>query len=152
MAEHTIGEGAGAELARTALAPFARGRLAALEREVRPVDVDGRLHLWEWLRVGDRLVKTDALDHAAGHDLVGPQDIAWDVAGAAVELGLDAGRLVDAMPAATRPSAELVAFLRVAYLGFQLGLWTFAATQDRSAAACVDRYRALLRAPPQGHS
>ena len=155
MAEHNIAEGAGAETAAAALAPFAKSRLATLEREVRAVDVDGRMHLWEWLRVGDRLVKTDALDHSDGHDLVGRQDIAWDVAGAAVELGLDARLLVDAMPAPTRPSADLVAFLRVAYLGFQLGLWTFAATaapQDRALAAVVDRYRAHVRALPEGCS
>ena len=34
-------------------------------------------------------MKTDALDHAFGHDLVGCQDIAWDLAGAAVEFDLD---------------------------------------------------------------
>ena len=34
------------------------------------------------------LLKTDALDHHAAHDLVGCQDIAWDIAGAAVELDL----------------------------------------------------------------
>jgi hypothetical protein len=33
-------------------------------------------------------MKTDALDHAFGHDLVGCQDVAWDLAGAAVEFDL----------------------------------------------------------------
>jgi hypothetical protein len=47
------------------------------------------MHPWEWLVCRDgRLLKTDALDHHAAHDLVGCQDIAWDVVGAAVELGL----------------------------------------------------------------
>ena len=153
MAEHNIAEVAGPEIAGAALAPFTGGRLAALACETRAVNVDGRLHPWEWLRMGGRLVKTDALDHADDHDLVGPQDIAWDVAGASVELGLDAGRLAEAMPASVRPSAEIVAFLRVAYLGFQLGLWTFgaaAAPQDVLVAALVQRYRARLRAPFEG--
>ena len=35
-----------------------------------------------------RLLKTDALDHHAGHDLIGCQDITWDIAGATVELDL----------------------------------------------------------------
>ena len=36
------------------------------------------------------LLKTDALDHSEGHDLIGCQDIAWDVVGAATELELSA--------------------------------------------------------------
>ena len=64
---------------------------AALHRagqRVRRVETDNRLHRWEWLAGPSRLLKTDAVDHAAAHDLVGCQDIAWDVAGAEVELGL----------------------------------------------------------------
>lgn len=147
MAEQNIGEALGQDAARAALAPFAAARLAALQSEVRPVLVDGRLHAWEWLRVDGHLLKTDALDHGDGHDLVGAQDIAWDVAGAAVEFDLDAGgvqRLVSAMPAHTRPSAQLVALMRVCYLGFQLGLWSFAAPQDERVAALLARYRALF--------
>lgn len=103
------------------------GRLAALEPSPRPVDIDGRLHAWEWLAgPGGRLVKTDALDHHCAHDLVGRQDIGWDVAGAAVELGLSdeeaAALSVQAGAAAGRPlDGEALAFLRLAYLAFQLG-------------------------------
>jgi hypothetical protein len=51
---------------------------------------DNRLQAFEWVvQSGGRLIKTDALDHAFGHDLVGCQDIAWDLAGAAVEFDLD---------------------------------------------------------------
>ena len=147
MAEQNIGEALGHAAGRMALSSFPIHRLDALQSEVRPVFLDGRLHLWEWLRIDGRLLKTDALDHCEGHDLVGPQDIAWDVAGAAVEFDLDAvgvRRLLDAMPPATRPSTELVAFMRVCYLGFQLGLWSFAAPQDDKVAALLVRYRALL--------
>ena len=60
-----------------------------LEGAVRRVETDNRLHAWEWLHTPDgRLLKTDALDHHAGHDLIGCQDIAWDIAGATVELDL----------------------------------------------------------------
>lgn len=58
-------------------------------REGRRVRTDNRLHLWEWLRTPEGgFVKTDALDHHAAHDLVGCQDIAWDIAGAACEFDL----------------------------------------------------------------
>jgi hypothetical protein len=36
----------------------------------------------EWLRVGDRHVRTDALDHHRDHFLPDMTDTAWDVAGA----------------------------------------------------------------------
>ena len=64
-------------------------RIGALERGLRRTETDNRLHVWEWLiRPDGRLLKTDALDHHAAHDLVGCQDVAWDVAGAVVELDL----------------------------------------------------------------
>ena len=67
--------------------------LERLERVVRPVEIDGRLHAWSYLRRDGHLLKTDALDHHAGHDLVGCQDIAWDIVGAKIELGPDAVRM-----------------------------------------------------------
>ena len=102
--------------------------LAGLERLATvPVRIDGRLHPWEWRRTPDgRLVKTDALDHAAAHDLVGCQDIAWDVAGAIVEFGLsDAAaetlRRAVAEAAGRRLPAEAVAAYRLCYAAFQGG-------------------------------
>ena len=128
-------------------------RLAQAERRV---ETDNRLHAWEWLILPDgRLLKCDALDHHAAHDLVGCQDVAWDIAGASIELGLtgaaatrlvavierECGRLVD--PA-------LVAFLRPCYLAFQLGLWSMTAAADaaegRRVQRQVDRYAAALEA------
>jgi hypothetical protein len=83
--------------------------------------VDGRLHAWEW-RVGrdGRVFKTDAVDHAAAHDLIGAQPIEWDLAGAALELGVTSAEL----PAL----ADLHPFWPAAYAAFQLGLWTMAET------------------------
>jgi hypothetical protein len=134
-----------------------RSRLPALEGSVRRVQTDGRWHAWEWLRLPDGAVlKTDVLDHGEAHDLIGAQDIAWDIAGAALELGLDeraVGDLVSRLEKATGRSvpADLLAFFRVAYPAFQLGLFTLAAGSvgDRSSdEAClkaqVERYREAI--------
>jgi hypothetical protein len=105
----------------------------------RPVAIDGRLHAWEWIRTpAGRLLKTDALDHCRAHDLVGGQDIAWDVAGAAVEFGLHE-EAVERLRAAVGADAGLLAFCRLAYPAFQAGLWSFAGD-----AAQVERYRSAL--------
>lgn len=113
-----------------------RARLAAapaLDELVQPVHIDGRLHAWEWVASADgRLIKTDGLDHASGHDLVGCQDVCWDIVGAIVEFQLsgdEAARLVaitaDAMD--RTPDERLLAAMELCYLGFQVGLWTDAA-------------------------
>jgi hypothetical protein len=54
-----------------------------MEQAVYP---DCRMHPHEWLQADDgRLLKTDAVGHGEGHQLPGPIDIAWDLAGAIVE-------------------------------------------------------------------
>jgi hypothetical protein len=53
-----------------------------------PVALDGRMLAHEWIRVGDRYVKTDNTDHYDDHFFPGCQDIAWDVAAAVLELDL----------------------------------------------------------------
>ena len=102
-----------------------------------------------------RLLKADALDHHAAHDLVGCQDVAWDIAGAVVELELEAD--VDRLCAAVEREAGrgavepgLVSLLTPCYLAFQLGAWTVAAAvaaPDEAArlGAAVERYAGLLR-------
>lgn len=106
---------------------------------------DNRLHPWEWIvtREGD-VLKTDAVDHATAHDYVGPQDLAWDVAGAIHEFDLDAGEtelllwvLKSSAPFA-RLTPEKLRFHQVCYLGFQLGYYAMAAeasAQDREERA-----------------
>jgi hypothetical protein len=68
-------------------------KLEALPRQgpaLRRCATDNRLQPFEWLVGPDgRLIKTDALDHAFGHDLIGCQDIAWDLAGSGVEFDLE---------------------------------------------------------------
>jgi len=117
-----LGEAAGRETARRLQAlPLDRAR-------PRAVHVDGRLHREKW--IGGR--KLDGLDHSEAHDLVGGQDIAWDVAGAAVELGLseaDTRRLAQ-MAGADR---LLLGLFETCYPAFQAGLWTMAGAPERAA-------------------
>jgi hypothetical protein len=84
------------------------------------------MHPWEWLVSGNRLIKTDALDHSAAHDLIGHQDIGWDIAGAAVELDLsdsEVSRLCAIVQQESAPpvSTDLLAFMIPCYLAFQIG-------------------------------
>lgn len=113
-------------------------RLARLEAIRRPVMTDNRLQAWEWIETDGRVLKTDALDHYAGHDLVGPQDLAWDLAGAGLEFDLDADERAGLMAAlGASPDHELVQFMALAYSAFQLG----SATLARESAASPERNR-----------
>lgn len=96
-----------------------------------PVCTDNRMAAHEWLRLpSGQLLKGDALDHHQSHDLIGCQDIAWDVAGAILELGLapnEAGQLsagLDCDPA-------LLAFYQVAYAAFRVGAHRLSASTLR---------------------
>jgi hypothetical protein len=157
-----------AELARVnaaeALGPEAGDRarlleafLPDVEREARPVEVDGKMQPWEWLVLpGGRLVKTDAVDHHAAHDLAGCQDALWDVAGAQVELGLthrEARRLARAARAVSRGAdPALLPFYRVAFLALEVGRWTYALASEPPGPerarreAALERYRRALAA------
>jgi hypothetical protein len=122
----------------------------------RPIAVDGRLHAWEWVVTPDgRLLKTDAVDHARGHDLVGCQDVAWDLAAAQIELDLSddetawLARAVARLDGGETPPARL-ALHGAFYAAFQLGLWTVGQDDDgenrRLIAAHTERYRRALLA------
>lgn len=143
MARTNIGEALG-EDATTALDGWAADRLAGLEAGMRRVVTDNRLHRWEWLRLPDgRLMKTDALDHATAHDLIGCQDIAWDAAGGIVEFGLSdeqAETLCRAVEVEVPLDRRLLAFCLPCYIAFQIGYWTFATGSDPSAAGERRRY------------
>ncbi len=130
MAEFNAAQ-AGVEVAEP-LRAF-RERLPELEALARPVLTDNRMHAWEWLLTRDgRIVKTDAVDHHAGNDLVGAQDPAWDLAGAIVELGFagdeEARFLAAAARRGVRPTPAQLSFYKVAYLAFQMG-WHLLAAQ-----------------------
>jgi hypothetical protein len=125
--------------------------LAGLQARVRRVETDNRLHRPEWLVAPDgRLLKADAVDHAHAHDLVGAQDLAWDVAGAAAELDLTAAE-AEALAEAAGADRDLLAFLTPAYLAFQLGAFAMAAEahagwpeERRRLEAARDGYAARL--------
>lgn len=127
-----------------------------LSGHVRRVFTDNRMQPWEWLLVGDGLIKTDALDHCATHDLVGCQDIAWDIAGAAVEFSLSAqdSELLCTIveeESGHPVSPALLSFLMPCYLAFQIGAYTMAANaltgheEEIRLRLAVERYGLLLR-------
>jgi hypothetical protein len=58
----------------------------------RPVYPDCCMSPHEWLVTADgQILKTDAVGHGEGHQLPGPADIAWDLAGAILEWKLPSG-------------------------------------------------------------
>ena len=127
MAQRNAGLALGVEAAR--VLNRWKPALPRLERGVRRIETDNRLHAWEWIMAPDgRLLKTDALDHHAGHDLIGCQDLAWDLAGATVELNLSSaeGRALR-QAAGGGADPELVVLLRLCYTAFQLGYYSVAA-------------------------
>jgi hypothetical protein len=117
--------------------------LDRLERRVVRVRTDNKLDHHEWRRMPDgRLLKTDALDHHQSHDLIGCQDLAWDVAGAICELDLPSEELIapteEAAGRVTDP--QLLGFYRIAYPAFRLGQAAMArAAADPSEAARLVR-------------
>lgn len=123
MAEHNVAECLGTESA----ARVSGFRDVATRFEAAtPVYTDGKLEPWEFLISKGRLIKTDALDHAAGCDLVRAQPIVWDVAGAGIELGLSAAerqtlREATESPGQPRLDDRAHAFYRVSYLAFRIG-------------------------------
>ncbi|HEY7768661.1 MAG TPA: hypothetical protein VIB55_10910, partial [Longimicrobium sp.] len=131
-------------------------RLEALpEREA--VIADARLQAHEWIRGQHGIVKVDAIDHGAGTRLPGPADSAWDLAGAAVEFGMQdaaVAELVRACASAAgedaRALAAAVAAYRAPYAAACLGEATFArweAGSDHEARVLddeVNRYRMAL--------
>ena len=148
MARVNAGEALGAAAGGAAEALVARGLGGPAPARVM---IDGRLHRHEWLRTPDgRTLKTDALDHARGHDLIGPQEIGWDVAGAAVEWDLTPAETAALAETAGADPARLPA-LTAAYCAFQLGTAAMAADAAEAADRLRllherDRYAARLRA------
>jgi len=150
MARVNAGEIGGPELAAQVVRRLEA--LAHVESRLEPMHVDGRLHRWEWVRARDgQLRKTDALDHCCAHDLIGCQDIGWDLAGAAVEFGLDPARTRELERQVLGGPDPLRTDLYCGlYCAFQAGLWSMAGAaaegDDRERAACqADVYAAALR-------
>ena len=121
--------------------------LPGLESCVRRVETDNRMHAHEWLVLPDgSLLKADAVDHCEAHDLIGCQDIAWDIAGAAIELSLTQGEVdllcgVVAYESGRPVSPAVLAFMLPCYAAFQLG----AASMAAGALAGTDEAGRLRR-------
>jgi hypothetical protein len=138
MAVHNAGLALGPDASR-ALAD----RLPAPERlpPLRRIATDNRLMRHEWIRTaGEHFIKTDGVDHCAAHDLVGCQDVAWDIVGAVEEFGFSAAEteelraLVEQRTGWPVHQAILVA-MRPCYLAFQVGAFTLAAESLDGAEA-----------------
>ena len=149
MARQNIGEALGCDWAR-ALDRWTPDRVADFALRAHPVEVDGRMQPWKFLvRRDGHIVKCDAVDHHAGHDMVGCQDIAWDVAGAVIELGLsmtDRTRLTQVVACESgRPiDPNLLTLLVPCYLAFRLGAVSMAADAAFDTAEAL-RLRRLAR-------
>ncbi|WP_414473057.1 hypothetical protein [Microvirga sp. M2] len=155
MALHNAAQALGEPSARTL--DRALPDIEPLSDAMNRVFTDNRMMPWEWLVCGDRAIKADALDHCTTHDLVGCQDITWDIAAVAVEFRLsepDTRHLCDIVQRESNlpVSPALLSFMLPCYLAFQLGAHAMAADalkdsdeEDRLRRAAA-RYAALLQA------
>ncbi len=98
-----------------------------------PAYGDGRLAPYEWLRTrSGRLLKTDSVGHEADQTIVGRQPLAWDLAGAMVEWGLDLAQAAPLLTAfwenggAISP-LPILHFYCMAYDAFRMGQTSFCA-------------------------
>jgi hypothetical protein len=123
--------------------------------EERVVALDGRMLAHEWIRTPDGYLKVDALDHHDDHFFPGCQDIAWDLAAAAVELDLEEPARASLVERYRTLSGDLtiarrLPFYTTAYLAFRLGYSTMATTMlgntadARRFAGQADRYREVI--------
>jgi hypothetical protein len=149
MARHNIKEGLGVD-AIAAFEPILASA-KALQSSWTPMATDNRLHSCEWRCSNGRLWKLDAVDHCCSHDLIGCQDMLWDVAGALVEFDLPTSTCEDLMShlplSKSAQKKEGLLFALICYCAFQLGLW-HASAQDSSAISerlLVQKYTRRLR-------
>ncbi len=118
------------------------------------VIADGRMQPHEWIATGlNQFVKIDGVDHGDNHFFPGPCDIAWDLAGIAVEWHLD-DPAVEFLTQRFRRlsgadvSASLLLY-RLAYCVFRLGFCKMAistvkgSSEEHRLAAAYDQYRAI---------
>lgn len=118
-----------------------------------PVTVDGRMQPHEWITDSPNGVfKTDAISHGDDHFFPGPCDIAWDLAGTAVEWQLGQGEISYLIESFERTSGlhgttrRLPAYM-LAYSVFRFGFCKMASgtvgdlpEQARLLSSCL-RYR-----------
>lgn len=155
MARQNCAQGIGGEVA-AGLDRFT-ATLTRLARMERRVATDNRMHAWEWIcSESGEILKCDATDHCAGHDLIGCRDAAWDAAGAIIEFSLSASEATQLLASIDAHGVEIPAplldFFIPAYCAFQLGAATMAANANapwpedaRRWSAQSARYAGALR-------
>jgi hypothetical protein len=117
----------------------------------RPIYADCRMLLHEWFLTPEgRILKTDSVGHGEGHQLPGPVDIAWDLAGAIIEWGLSPAQADFFLSEYRRQSGENP---RNRLPGYLLAYSVLRAAQCRMAAAsaCTRREIQDLRTLYQEH-
>jgi hypothetical protein len=122
----------------------------------RVVALDGRMLAHEWIHTSAGYLKVDAWDHHDGHFFPGCQDIAWDVAAAAIELELEENGRRALIERYRRLSGDQtigrrIPFFSTAYLSFRMGYTAMAVsalgntTDGIRFAAENRRYSRLLQ-------
>jgi hypothetical protein len=90
-----------------------------------PILADGRIAPYEWIASDQKFLKADAISHGDDHFFPGPCDIAWDLAGIAIEWNLDSqGRehlLSEFQKQTGREVGSHWPFYLLAYSVFRLG-------------------------------
>jgi hypothetical protein len=104
-----------------------------------PVLVDGRMQPHEWIATASgELLKTDAISHGDNHFFPGPCDIAWDLAGVAVEWRLEPNALeflMDRFRQISGVAASLqIGLYSLAYCTFRLGFCKMGMSTVRGSA------------------
>jgi hypothetical protein len=123
-------------------------RLQRVFEEAPASDIDGRMQAYEWVRTSAGLLKVDGLDHGHDHFFPGPQNPAWDLAAASLELGLsDAGVrwMVDAyrrICGDADAEARMPAY-QLAYAAFRAGYASMAA-EALAGTPEADRFALVL--------
>ena len=122
----------------------------------RPVISDGRMNPHEWiLNDSAQLIKTDGVDHGDNHFFPGPCDIAWDLAGAAIEwqLGSEAsGFVVEQFKRRSGVDvSRQLALYKLAYSVFRLGFCKMAIStvkgtpEEQLVSDAYEHYRTIAR-------
>jgi hypothetical protein len=126
--------------------------MRSLIEDAPTYELDGRMLAHEWIETSSGFLKTDAVDHFDDHFFPGPQDIAWDVAAAAIEFSLDESFLQNFNADIQRR----VPFYKLAYSAFRLGYCRMSessvdhedAARFRAVAA---RYETVTKGSPLLH-
>lgn len=112
---------------------------------------DGRMAPHEWLRTPlGEVLKTDCLGHDNDHTIIGPQGVAWDVAGVWIEWELNEGMtesLLEGMQDAGAPriDANTLLFYRMAYAAFRAGQCSMCAGMSAHDPGEAERLGAAFR-------